>query len=326
VNQFISVLRKPATVTGKHLKFKVSSLNASVSDSFAIDVVFVGTDTERTCAQKIYDAISTKLAANAGQYLYAGTSTFYPSAAPFTFRTLKTDHIVNLWSQAEFQIDPDSGSDSDIVLVYGPDPVFTTLPELERNAAAVSLRLTNNAGVQFDDDILVEFLKLASSEAVAIMGKPIVAATFLHQMSARGDDWFEVSETPVIRWDNALSKYGGVLQLNYTQNILTVQIDRETGVGHFEGARGVVDTGNVNNPAGFGGTRPGQDGNEIQLTYIAGYGAVPGILKLETSRLIGTQAVPGYIESVKGASFSMTIKNLKDAYQMSVRNLSSLAV
>ncbi len=317
-NLFLSVPNSPTTgTTGLTITFTAVN-NPFLTGSFSVAITgLMSTDTPAVVAMKIYQALQTKFAEDSALLTYGGTAPFLLEQIPFTFRAYICEHVVNVWSQCQFSVAISSDT-SGTNIVAAETPVFPLLTEAKDIAAVKGVNFVDQNGDDLTDAQIIKAMTLSSAQICAwLRGFNVVLSTYLHSETGQWWKGFPLRFNPVEFWDpiNArgpfISNYAGAYGAAVIQRF---DVDSYTGVVEMLDFSESLQIREI-----------GDFGNQIHMTYAAGYSHVPDVLKAETVRVLGLSKEPLSILSLKGGRGEIVFRDQKDAMREILYNLQEFA-
>lgn len=313
ISKYISVLAPP-TETGT-VTLKMVSANRTPAVSFSIDIEVTDVElTARQFATLILAALNQAFEDN--DALYSGAPQFSGDGeAPFTFRVIQCDHLINIWSQAQFFLEVET-NDIGFRFAIEEIPIFSTIKEAKKLGQVLGVSFLNSEGTPYDDEDMELLLRSASQEIIGYAnGNVMAASTYL--VEDRGFitngimlDYFPIlfSDRPVIRgpWMDPALNNSPVNQL----------------VGGFQ-----LDT--VNGILSFDSTfYPNESAlwidNMVAMTYAAGLSSIHPLLKQETVRVCSYINQPVQVAKMKGGTFSIDFTKREEVISMIQANVNRI--
>lgn len=286
--QWISVLRSPTS--DGNLTVTINSRNNSAEIEIPVSVPVLHIDDPKTTARKFAKAINTSL----GDRLYNGCPDFDDQQKTFRLRAIQVDHLVNIWSQSEF----DLKVAAETGVYAGASPVYATLKDLDRFGMGVGVSVKSESGGCLPEEEQIGVLQIGSFELMALLeNETLVATQYLHEESGNWFRGWNFERYPVISYDQPW--YGDVITGIYP-------LETSFTVDH---ADGVVRIETIETPCIQRGSRTPID---LKQTYVAGFSHVPEILKIESIRMIKRAQRGSEVASIKRGTGSITFVDNQD--------------
>lgn len=300
LNKYISVFRS-LNAAGT-ISVQLSSVDlASPVSLTATTESLANTLAPDEIAQAIYTALKTKIEEE--ERTYTGQPVYGDETAPFTFRVLIADHVVTIWSQANFRLKVTAGNGS---IVLGDNtPCFMTLDQMN-SALRVMGRCLNLTDADKGQAGLI-----ASAELIAGMnGNYIVPSVYLEAQPGFDTRGTVLPHDSIIFVDPEISR--SATMAGFT--------------GIFRNIGGVISdfdsrSGSVHYPDRDRSYEPYQRGQQIRRTYVAGYLSIPAIVKRSASEFSSMATIPKEIASVKGGSGQVVLRGDTNALQKVLFNV-----
>lgn len=294
ITQWLSVVRKPA-VDGD-ATIVLASRNRDPEITVTVTAALTAGMDEISTARAINLAINARLAVVERNYI--GAPSFdYTNPPTFLLRSRYTGHLINVWSQAEFEIRSVTVPDGCIVHA-GLSPIFSTLKDMDTFAVSVGANFRSSDGTCLSDDARVGLLLSGSAELISIAdGFFIVAAQYLHEESRNYFRGWNLEHYPIIAFDSPMLR--GDSGINYT---LTGGYE----VSHYDGTVKIIV---APSPITYKGSKIAFD---LKHSYVAGLSHIHELLKIETVRFAGVSMWPANISEVKRGSGSVKLTDAKD--------------
>lgn len=215
---YLSIL-KPCAANG-NLQLELRTIDATSSVDLTVNVPLLVNDTEKVVAKKVEDTLNAYFAANTDPetektYVYSGQPSFSSGGYPGTFRIHRTEHILSIWSQANWVLDVVNDATTLTRAVAGPKPVLVTVAQINALAPILSLDLLQDSGVALTELQIVELLTLSSAELCERINNKIVATTYLHECSGRQAGMMRGRVRPGLNWDLPATKDSTLFGIGY---------------------------------------------------------------------------------------------------------------
>ena len=177
------------------LTLSLQSFNAVPNTTLNITVTGLASGmTEDQVAYTINQQASAQIA-GADAYFNGYLPTFIVNPVTAMWAVANTDHIVQVYSCANFNLTIDSNTTGSEIRV-GTSPILTTVAE----ALAYSPLLNafySSCGGALDVDQVIDLLNMASSDVVSILNNPIVSALYVYQFTTQQTNSIRLPNYPV---------------------------------------------------------------------------------------------------------------------------------
>lgn len=269
--QFISVLDMLSGSGTHSLNIILTSYNAV--PNIAITAVATGNSslTQVQLAKNIEAALIAELTDE--DALFQGEPVFSGTTPPALFKVTRTDHVVAIWSQAQFEIEVTLNPVANTVLHshdlnWGSTPCLMTMDDLETLAALYAIDLEDSNGNDLTNLQKAILILRASARLISILRNNIVISTYLHEEIGRMTNNIKLLKHPVVSYDSPKVRTPGMFTLLGV--IRTISSFNVTSKGwvNFQQANTLID---VNPPFDWN--------NQIRMTYQAGQWHIPEIIK-----------------------------------------------
>lgn len=266
--QFISVLT-PCTATGT-IRVVLQTFDASTDATITTDVSVTNTDTVEAVAVKILNALNVELAAENADYRgYPVNSIAEPEA---TFQCNRTGHIVSIWSESQFSLTVSHpGSVTGVTWKVG-NPLFLSLAEMASVGTIFRQTYLGVGGVALSNTEKQDLVYAACVEIVEFLSNPIVIRTYVHEEIGFWTESIYLRKTPITTWDAPLIRPAAVPTGLVTSDFQDVRtpytVSKKSGEVHFRKAQNILFS-----------YEPFDYHNEIRMSYRAGYGTIPDVIK-----------------------------------------------
>lgn len=293
---FVSFV-KPATNNGT-ITITGTTYNAGTNATFVSATSIAAGDTEQTIALKVKNQLTTDLAA--GDYDYSGSPVFSASAPNATWQANRTDHVVNIWSQAQFSLAiTDSGTGCKFQ--KSTDPNLITVAEAKVIGRAVYQDFIGGNGLALSDDEIATICLAACSQGVNILHNPIAIRTWLHEEITTNTGSIFLRKRPIINWDSPVIKRPtllGMVANNYADTNSHYIVNNHSGEVTFRYTQNML----MN-------YEPFDYYNDVRMTYRAGYNTIPEVVKQVFLRLSKDFEHESAIEYVQAGTAKIQLRD-----------------
>ncbi len=307
-NQYISILTTAASAGT--IQFTLQTLDAASNVTIVASCTGLTTSqSETSLAQSIKSQLTTlTLAAS-----YTGTPSSLAQGPQATFRFNNTDHIVEVFSESRFNLSVTSNTTGAIVKV-GDVPCLITVAQATSVAYVTDQTFETGDGVAYTNTQIADLIELISAKIITLLNNPIVATTYRHETYGNWQKGIELAHTPVISVDTPSVYFPGNFNFLITDQGTTskdLYFFEDDGDVTYRFAQEIIDC-----------VEPFDYGNLFRMTYIAGYGRIPTIVRLSLVELVSAEIETGEVLSLSGGSFSVKIGGEKSILQEKLSLLS----
>lgn len=284
--EFISVMTPPSS--SGTIGFQFQTLDASVNYTYTIPCTgILSTDGEKETARKIYTCINSFLQNTLitnDNLLPPGVNAIfnipvYGNQDPVgNFRPAYTDHVVSMFSQAQFKYSITSNNTGANIKI-STAPMLVTLAEALNYGAFTGQNFQDEFGVAYTTDQIITLVEIASIEITEILQNYIVNACYVHEEDGYFTDGIQLKKYPIRTCDTPRVRRPSILQTlvadSTTMDILTKYIvNRETGWLTFRFSQNLIFN-----------YEPFDYYNEIKVSYIGGEDVIPTSIKVATTQI-----------------------------------------
>ena len=319
--QYISVMNMvDPTIALGFVNFQITTQDGYPNVSFTFSASAASGMCENDLAQSIVDSLNFTLAttfvstqdpSNPQQpttipLLYGGYPAFSSMIPPPCFAAYITDNIVSIWSQCRFNVRILSNTGNNIVSV-NPNPIYTTLADAKDMATVMGIDFEDNSENPLTDQQLTILLRNASAQLIALLRNPIVINNYLERFIGNTTGSIFLKYKPCMNYDlpNIRRPYIiGVTTVLITKSPVSYDWDPTTGLFSYRFTNDLIEI-----------AEPFDQGNEIVMTYRAGYQNVPSIIKEKTIEVAQDIMLNPNIKSLRGGTgqveYNDPISNLR---------------
>lgn len=298
-NSYYLNVMTPARTAGV-ITVTVQSFGASADATVTSTVSVLAGDSELVVARKLYDQILADL--TTASALYTGDPVFSDSLPAATWRPTRSDHVVGLWSEANFSVTVGASTTGALVYPY-PTPIWSTLDYANQYGPVYKEYFRKPNGDCLEDDDKVALLAATCSQIIALTNNPLVLSTYKHQETCVGTDSIFLGRLPVYDWDKPS------IRRPYAANIITATVlqtvknsysmNHSLGQLSYRFAQDLV--WNI---------EPFEDANELIMTYVSGYFNIPTHARNTMLRYTSLAELDPAIRQLKHGTFSVTLQDL----------------
>ena len=314
-NSFVNVLAGSKKAGDIVLQFR--DINTATPVIVTATIPVLANRTEKQLASDIWDGLNSTFISN--NVLYSGQPSF-PSTNPTVmgFESIRTQNIIAIWSQSEYEMELVS-NDTNAILDVSATPIFGTLEDFRDLAGVSGVKLLTGDNTPMSTRQIILAAKSACSKMIQMLnGFYIIPTTYLQVEEGEWQRGVTCRYAPIIRRSPVLAR--GPIQPGYYDSlgftpVQRIEFDPWTGCMHFL---------DYSNSIGF---REATDfGNSIVWSYVAGYPDVVESLMQVALQTLGMSRIPTEIAAFRGASFQLQFKDPAKANALIMSSLSQFAV
>lgn len=290
INQWVSVLRASAAQGDATVHLASQNLDPEIEVTATVQIP--AKSSTINIAKSISNAINNRLVEV--DLNYKGTPSFEETNPPdFRLRSRQTGHLIDIWSQAEFEIKSVIAPPGSYVH-FGSTPVYATFDDVPKYSAAVGA--TTLGGCSTDQQLLGALLAGSGDILSAADGFFVVAAQYLHEESRNffmgwNFDHYPIVavDEPTFRGDNG-NYYGfsGGYQVNNTDGTVKMLMQSSPIMNRVSRVK-----------------------YDLKHSYVAGLAHVHEMLKMESIRFAAISMWPAHISKVKRGSGAIEMVDTK---------------
>ena len=293
---YYSILTPP-TASGD-LDITLETLDAETNITFTTTISLTSAMSEVEVAREIEDGLNLSLGTNSASY--EGSPAFSDDPYQATFQITRSDHVLCIWSQAQFEITENYISLGGFAKA-STSPVWVTIEKAESHNGGCFL---GRNGLPMETSMIADYLEGSCAEVASMLKNNIVLSTYLGEYSTKQTQAIFTSPTPGVSIDTPIIKRKYFYENVWTVEYLPISYNwiRRTGRLQYR-------PDEIFNliPEAF------DLGNEVRVTFIAGYSHIP----VEIQRAAVTYAVsqianPAGVAELKGGSFSVKFHTSKE--------------
>ena len=314
--QYISILNTGIS-SGGGLAVTINDKTFQNSLTYAVSGL-TGLEDPQTVAYKTAVQLTTWLI----QTGYAFTTDYSLTGVPYycdlpqvqQYNVTLTDHCVCVWSQSMFVLSASSTMGN---LIHTTNiPILMTIDDLDSMAGITGLDLTDLNGVDLTVRQKGDLLKLVSAKLIGFTNNRIVLSTYIQEESTSWVYGIFLKKTPVadfvppqVRQPVAFNLFSAITYSTVKSNYM---LEPDTGYFGYRFAQNIVDY-----------VEPFQWGNDVLITYIAGFPYIPEDIDNAIISLIPiVQAqTPIGVKAYKGGTFDVQFGDVNSAYNLIMANL-----
>lgn len=232
-------------------------------------------DDEITIAFKIGTQLATIIEQNGATF--KGVPRSVPAGAAATFRTIRTDHVLNLFSESQFRFTI-SGDTTGIILDISDEPTLCTVAFAKQYGKVYGqLWIDYSTGATLSNTDIAAALRMMSAELIMECRNPIVMSGFVHEMMTRGTSGTWLRHRPVVYVDMP-----HILSAHFL-SFLSIPIIDVLSAYFIESRNGYIDYRfHQDFVEAF---EPFDEGNIFRMSYVAGFKQIPDAIKIAILRL-----------------------------------------
>jgi hypothetical protein len=292
---YINVLKGPTGPVNTTISFVAK--NNPTALSLTVPIEFAGAMDEITAAEYIRDQLNSAFAtANVyygdfptGQPQFEQTAGYYQ----VLLRAFVVDHVVNIWSQAQFTMKvsaPVDGSGSNppiaanlAVIVGSVGPAYLTLDDFKRYCKLFQV----GADFNLDQLDIIQLIRAGSDELRGLLGFEPIGTQYLQEVRGNNTTGFNMDRYPILVWDDPC--FNGPLYYNIGHNLTSLK-----AIYDVDCAIGAVSFGTVQLPLDYDII--------VKMSYAAGLPTIDSIIKQAVMRLMRLLLNPGDFTEMRGGS------------------------
>lgn len=248
---------------------------------------------------------------------YSGAPRF--SAEPYaaTFRITRTEHVICIWSQAQFRVQI-LNNNVGCNVKESTAPCLMTLAVAEGRAAAYGIPFATPNGGQLTTQEIIDLIEVTSSELCGYLRNNVVISTYLGEWRTDGMKAVFTSPCPGLAIDQPLIRRKNLYEMysipQYSQ--LAYNWVRHTGQLVFRFNQTYINAG-----------EPFELDNEVRVTFIAGNWVIPADVQrgLYLLMILALTQGPGAVEELGGGTFKVKFKKTTEQLDRILRPLKSYA-
>lgn len=291
--QFISVVKESIVPTGR-FRIKVETLDSNPLGAFTVEVSGEANDTEIKMATRIQNAMNTAI--DVAGYQYLGQPRFSSEVPTPSFQVNRTEHVVSIWSESQFQITVEQ-DDSGAIIPVTETAVIETVREAKDTATILGISLADRNGTPFTDEQIASLLGINCDRLLTMLNNNIVVCTYKFECSGAFTSGAYLGVTPVVNFDMPWLRRPGL----FNADVYTFMIDKASF--NLIPKTGLLKYRHTNNILNAVETFDKE--NEVKITYRAGYPQIPAIIKEKVIQITAIFQSNTNIASLKGGSFEI---------------------
>lgn len=304
----------PAASSGGY-SLNIQTIDAIQNVVFNMSVTgIVAGDDEVTIANKSLPQLNTQLL----QYNFAyqgspqftsnspyntGQPIFSSQLASASWRITWSEHVLCFFSEANFLLTPTNNTTGSLI-ISNDQPILVTATEAQSDGPLAGLVLNDISGTPLSTSQIATLAKIASSKLISILNNRIVIITAIHEDSGYWQRSFFLRDAiPGIYYDGVRVKRPYSVSLFGTligdSTSIVWNYNRWTGELNYIPSQNLVNT-----------FEPSAMGNEIKISYVAGWFNIPSAISQAVLRLM-TYVLEnnGGIKSLKTGTWAVTFKD-----------------
>lgn len=268
---YLSFLQ-PAQAAGD-IEINLRSIDGATEVDLTIPTTLAESDSPKATARKVEQALKAYFTDNNDPetdlpYAYSGQPVFSSTAPPSTFRVHRTEHILSIWSQCNWELSVETDSPTKTYAYAGPTPVFVTFSDAEELlSSAMSIDLTGSDGECVSPLQLQFLLALASGQICSTINNKVVASTYLVEQAMRLGSAIRGRVRPGLSYDYPVfrrPRQGNLGTTSSSVGFHTWNWVSSRAELHLIEADYLFETGD-----------PTDLNNECKWTYVGGYYSIP---------------------------------------------------
>lgn len=306
--QFLSFLNRPSG--SGSLTLTLQGFENASPTTITLAVSGIGAFSPQANAYTACQQIATQLVqygiSYSGMPTFTSNSLLDPSEPVFssqlpmgTYRVLQSEHVLSFFSEGGFSLDVCSTVPG-LQVVSTNYPVLATVDEAKKYAPILQLDLTG-----FTDSSIALLLEVASTRLTTLLGNNIVVCTYVHsEIGYMQRSFFLREGLPTLYYDAIrVKRPAQVYTYPLLGNSLNWNLNRDTGELYWMLSQNII---NMCDPTSYG--------NEIKISYVAGYFSIPSEITFGVITLM--QAISentANIESLKTGTWAVKFKSTVQA-------------
>lgn len=291
---YISVMT-PVASSG-NIVFSLETLDATSNIALVLNVSATAGDSEITLARKIKDQLVIEV--GQASATYSGMPVMCTTLPLATFYTARTDHVVSIWSQAQFSLAQVSNN-TGAILKISSTPTLLTLAQAKNIGPLLGVDFMDDNGINYTDQQIMDSMELASGQIISLVNNNFVISNYLEEHIGHMEGAIQLRIGPIIDYDtpvvlppsliptslNYLITYGGSFAIDRKTKILAYRFDSNL----------------------FNVYDPFEMRNEVKLTYRAGLMNIPKIVIEKTLQISSFLDDILGVTELKGGSFDVKL-------------------
>lgn len=202
VATYFSVLTPTPATASQNIVFTFMPTNATSNVAQTVTVNLTSSQSELAVAQSIASQLVSFFTTNGT--LWAGQPPLSSSTPTNTFQVTITDHVICVWSDCTYNVNV--VNNSSIQFVWGPDPCFLTIADLQNRAPIHRLVLQDLTGQAFGPATIATVIQDSSAALIAYLNNPIVATSYMDSYRGAGGKMLKGRYRPGLSWDVPTSR------------------------------------------------------------------------------------------------------------------------
>lgn len=296
----------PAASSGS-ISYTLQTFDA-ISNLVITDVVsgITTSDSEKGIAKKVLDQINTTICMIGASY--NGTPVLVGESASAQFQLTRSDHVVCIFSQSQFQLDITDDTTGAIYSVRS-SPALTTVADVQKYSTILNQSFSNLTNAQ-----IANLIELVSDEIVEDCRTPIVLSTFVTHVVTNLYDGYQLPIYPVYDMDNpSINRPWTIL------NFVDVSVSDVTTRYHIQRDGWIVYKYPQN--LVYVTNDPYEKGNMWMVSWVAGHSQIPEIVKRAVAKITPFYTSFSMYEELSGGTSRV---KFKDEYDEKLKILKTL--
>lgn len=260
---YISVMT-PAASSGQ-LDIGLVTYDADTNVSLVASITGITSGaSEISIATSIETQLTVLLTASGA--IYDGVPRF--SAEPFAanWRVTRTDHIICLWSQADFTASQELDT-TGAIYRFSTSPCLLTVAQAKNQAVINSISLVNKLnGTAMTDSQITDYLEAASADVTATMKNNIVLSGYLNEFRTNETKSVFIRPLPLTYVDSLRIRRKNLYEMYSIPQYSSLAYNKLFSKGEIEFRF---------NQTFVNAGEPFAEDNELRVTFIAGYKHIP---------------------------------------------------
>ncbi len=301
---YLSVMT-PAASSGD-ITLEVETYDAEENLTLSCEVTGITTDmTEIDIAKAIEEQLNTTIAAASAEY--DGIPKLSSEDYEATFQVTRTEHVLCLWSQAQFSLIEDANTTGNI-LKLSTTPCLLTVAKARRVATVCGVTLVNaDTATAFTSSEIADYIEMACADLIGVLRNNVVISTYLGEFRTNQTKSVQLRPLPLVSIDNPKVRrkvmFERIWQPSFTDDAYNKI--KSKGEINFRDSQLFVERG-----------EPFDMDNEVRISYTAGHFHIPTEIQravLMIAEAAGTADQRG-LKALGGGSLRVEWQDPKSIY------------
>jgi hypothetical protein len=277
--------------------FHLETYNSQANIALSFTATSSGTETEVGLAYSLASQFNTILIQASAAY--NGQPVFSDQLPISSFNVTVTDHVVCIWSQANFRIELTSNTTGSSILV-GPSPVLVTLQKAKNYAPLLGIEFSDFNENNLTDKQIMVLMELASDQIVKLTNNNIINSTYLKEHIGNMTGTLTLGKGPITSWDVPYIRRPYIILVTAIplgQAAIAYNVVTRLKLVNY---RFTNDLMNLFDPF--------EMNNEVKMSYRAGFLNIPRIIQEKVVEMSSLMLTDTNIKSLKGGSAAVEFR------------------